>query len=149
MKSFILSALLLLCIFSVNAQVVSDIRPPENGKTGEYTEWKKADVSFDDGTTATIEYRSVLTKRVGIACHYKIEVKNTSSTKLTIKFKSSYYDQLVKRNFGDESKGSVKPGNSIESSFIAQGCKKETGSEKDDYGHCFACDFGISIYVSK
>jgi hypothetical protein len=149
MKALIFSTLLLLSTTLLNAQAVSDIRPPENGKTGEYTEWKSVEVLFADGSKATIEYRTVLQKRIGIACHYRVEVKNTSDIKLSVKMKASYKDKLVKRDYSDEAKGSVKPGNSIESSFIAQGCKKEKGSETDDYGHCFACEFGINIYVSK
>lgn len=132
-----------------NTQVVSGIRPPESGKVGEFTAWEKVNVVFDDNTTATIEYRIALVKRKGIACHYILEVNNTSNIKLNIKAKSSYYDKLVKGQYGDEFKNTVKPGKISQAYIIAQGCKKEKDVERDDYGHCYACDFGVSLYVSK
>lgn len=131
------------------AQVVSGVRPPADGKMGEFTPWTKLTVSFDDNTTADIEYRIALVKRKGIGCHYQIEVKNNSTIKLTVKFKSSYYDKLVKSSFGEERKGSIKPGKILEGTLIAQGCRKEKGEEKDDYGICSACEFGVTIFVSK
>lgn len=135
--------------FTSKAQLVSNVKPAEDGKMEEYGEWKTAEASWDDGTKATIEYRVRLATRKGIGCHYDLEVKNTSSIKLEVKAKSSYYDKLVKSNFGDEAKENLKPGKSVAIRFIGQGCKKEKGVEKDDYGHCMACDFGIDIYVYK
>ena len=151
MKANGIYATALMCLFSYlcAAQVASNVRPPENSKMGEFSEWQKVEASFDDGSKATIEYRSVLAKRMGVGCHYDVEVKNTSTTKLTIQFKSSYYDKLVKGNYGDEASETLKPDKSVSVRFVAQGCKKEKGVEKDDYGHCFACEFGVNISVSK
>lgn len=149
MRHLITIMLLVAITFSVEAQVASNIRPAADGKMGEYGEWKNVDISFDDGSTATIEYRIRLANRKGIGCHYDLEVKNTSTEKLTVRAKSSYYDKLVKSNFGDEAKENIKAGKSIEIRFIAQGCKKDKGSDLDDFGACMACEFGIDIHVSK
>lgn len=150
MKKFLLcSFALVLAAFVAEAQVATDIKPAADGKMGEYGDWKKVDVSFDDGVSATIEYRVRLATRKGIGCHYDLEVKNTSSIKLNVRGKSSYYDKLVKSQFGDEAKETLKPDKSVVMRFVAQGCKKEKGADLDDYGHCMACDFGLAIHVSK
>jgi len=149
MKRMILTIALSSAMMFSYAQVVSNLKPPVEGKIGEFTEWVKADVTFDDNTSAVIEYRIALISRKGIACHYNVEVKNNSELKLKIRLKSSYYDKLVKGNYGDEIKETLKPGKSLSGRMIAQGCKKEKGSEADDYGHCMACEFGVSIFVSK
>jgi hypothetical protein len=149
MKKIIFTLALLTCLNIVNAQIVSGLKPPADGKMEAFTEWVKSDVTFDDNTTAVVEYRIALVNRKGIACHYNVEVKNNSDLKLKIRLKSSYYDKLVKGNYGDEIKETLKPGKTLAGRMIAQGCKKEKGTETDDYGHCMACDFGVSIYVSK
>ncbi|HZY80221.1 MAG TPA: hypothetical protein VFE50_11905 [Cyclobacteriaceae bacterium] len=148
-KLIVITAFLFVTALVANAQVKTNIRPEASGKMGEYGEWQKVDVSFGDGSEATVEYRVRLAARKGIGCHYDLEVKNTSSEKLNVRGMSSYYDQLVKSNFGDAAKESVKPGKSVEMRFIAQGCKKEKGSDKDDFGHCMACEFGIDLFVAK
>jgi hypothetical protein len=149
MKHLITFLSLFLIAFLAEAQVASNIRPEASGKMGEYGEWKNVDISFDDGSSATIEYRVRLANRKGIGCHYDLEVKNTSAEKLTVRATSSYYDKLVKSNFGDEAKEGLKAGKSVEIRFIAQGCKKDKGSDLDDFGVCMACEFGIDIHVSK
>jgi hypothetical protein len=138
-----------LATLTVNGQLVTNIKPAADGKIEEYGEWKKAEATWEDGTTATVEFRVRLATRKGIGCHYDLEVKNTSSIKLEVKAKSSYYDKLVKSQFGDEAKENLKPGKSVAIRFVGQGCKKEKGVEKDDFGHCMACDFGIDLYVYK
>jgi hypothetical protein len=149
MKHLITLLALFTIVFFAEAQVATNIRPAADGKMGEYGDWKNVDISFDDGSSATIEYRIKLSNRKGIGCHYDLEVKNTSSVKLTVRAKSSYYDKLVKSNFGDEAKENIKPGKSLEIRFVAQGCKKDKGSDLDDFGACMACEFGIDIHVSK
>lgn len=131
------------------AQAVQGLRAQADGKMGEFTEWVSKDVGFDDGTSATFEYRIALMDRKGIGCHYEVEIKNTSSIKLSFKLDSNYYDKLVKSHFGDVIKESLKPGKSFSGKFVAQGCKKEKGIERDDYGNCIACDFFVDISVSK
>lgn len=147
-NTFVCLVLCLTGIFSF-AQVASNIKPLANGKMGEFTEWKKVDVSWDDGTTATVEYRIALATRKGIGCHYDLEVKNTSDMKLNIRMKSHYYDKLVKSNFGDEIKESLKPGKSLVGRLVAQGCRKDKGFEGDDYASCMACEFYAELFVSK
>lgn len=149
MKKILFLAFILVATLGVQAQVVTGLRTEEGGKMGEYTEWKKSTVIFDDNSTAEIEYRIALIKRKGIACHYDVEVKNNSDIKITVRIKSSYYDKLVKGNYGEEAKETLKAGKSVVAHTIAQGCKKEKDVEKDDYEHCMACEFGVSIYVSK
>ncbi|HQU99955.1 MAG: hypothetical protein JNK61_08820 [Bacteroidia bacterium] len=125
------------------------MKPPADGKMETFTEWKKSEVSFDDNTNATIEYRIALVAKKGLGCHYELEVKNTSDQKLNIKMKSNYYDKLVKSHFGDEIKETLKPGKTVSGRFVGQGCKKEIGVAKTDYEHCIACDLTLSIYVTK
>lgn len=62
----------------LNAQVVTGLRVPENSQMGQYTEWQTAEISFDDGTTSSIDYRMAMVTRKGVACHYDVEVKNNS-----------------------------------------------------------------------
>lgn len=132
-----------------SAQIVSGLRPDEDGKIGEFSEWKSVEATFDDGSKATIEYRIALVARKGIGCHYDLEVKNTSTDKLDIKIKSSYYDKLVKGNFGEEIKESLKAGKSVVARLIAQGCRGEKGADLSDFEACMACDFEASISVFK
>jgi len=149
----IIKNLLALMLFVVglqsNAQAVKGLRAQADGEMGKFSEWVSKDVGFDDGTSATFDYRIALVSRKGIGCHYEVEIKNTSSIKLTFKLDSNYYDKLVKSHFGDDIKESLKPDKSFLGKFVAQGCKKEKGSEKDDYGNCIACDFFVDISVTK
>jgi len=149
MKTIVIALFALLLYTNGNAQVVSGLRPAADGKLEEFTPWQKTTVSFDDNTTAEIEYRIALVKKKGIACHYNVEVKNNSTLKINIRIKSSYYDKLVKGQYGEEIKETLKPGKAVVGRLVAQGCKKEKGAETDDYGTCMACDFGVSIFVSK
>jgi len=130
-------------------QVVTDLRPPVDGSMGTFTEWKSVDVEFDNNTTATIEYRIALVDRKGIGCHYEVHVKNTSDQKLDIKLKSSYYDKLVKGNFGEEVMESLKPGKELAAKLIAQGCRAEKGADLSDFAACMACEFGVNIHVYR
>lgn len=147
LRNFLLATLLILMSQVLSAQVAVNIKPAENSKMGEFSDWSKVDVSFDDGSSATIEYRVALVARKGVGCHYDLEVKNTSEGKLDIAMKSSYYDKMVKKHFGDKISETVKPGKSVVGRFIAQGCKKDKGVELDDVAACLACDFGLNIHV--
>jgi hypothetical protein len=149
MKKFVGAFILIFTISLGYAQVASDIKPSASGKMGEFSTWTPVEVSFEDGTKAPIEYRIRLAMRKGIGCHYDLEVVNKSDIKLNIRLKSSYYDKLVKSNFGDEIKETLKPGKGVTGRLVAQGCKKDKGSDLDDYASCLACEFGASIYVSK
>jgi hypothetical protein len=149
LKQFIGTIVLVFVAVISRAQVVSDIKPSAEGKMGEFTAWTPIEVSFDDGTKAPIEYRIRLATRKGIGCHYDLEVVNKSDIKLNVRLKSSYYDKLVKSNFGDEIKETLKPGKGVVGRLVAQGCKKDKGSDLDDYASCLACEFGASIYISK
>jgi hypothetical protein len=149
MKTLILFIALCASMLGLNAQVVSGLKPSPDGKMGEFTEWKKADVVFEDQTSAAIEYRIALSSRTGLACNYTVEVKNLSDIKLQVRMKSNYYDKLVKSHFGDEGKQSLKPGKSVSARFIGQGCKKDKGTDLDDYSLCIDCDLTVSIFVSK
>ncbi|MCC7233206.1 MAG: hypothetical protein IT242_09700 [Bacteroidia bacterium] len=148
-KKVQLTIAICLAAAGLRAQVVSGIKPLPEGKMGEFTEWKKQEITFEDKSTASIEYRVALVARKGIGCHYDLEVKNTSDQKLNVRLKSNYYDKLVKSYFGDEIKETLKPGKTVSGRFVGQGCRKEKGVERDDYGHCIACDFSLSIFVEK
>lgn len=147
-KTALCAALFFTFSFSY-AQVT--IRTSEIGitKIEEFSEWKKEEFKFEDGTSATIEYRFALATRKGIACHYDLEVKNASEMKVNVRLKSNYYDKFVKSYFGEEIKESLKPGKSIVGRLIAQGCKKDKGSDLDDFAACMACDFTATISVTK
>ena len=135
--------------FFCSAQVVTELRPAKGANMGDYTEWASEEVSFDDGTKANFEYRLALVKRQGIACHFEVEIKNNSDIKLDFKIKSDYYDKLVKGEFSEETKESLKGGKSGVFKTLIQGCKKEKGVDLSDYDTCMACEYGISIYVYK
>lgn len=147
---------ILLCIalfyFSGNllfAQVVSSIRPDANGEMDKFSEWKTSEVVFEDGKKANFEYRIALVKKKMLACHYELEIKNTSEEKLEFTVKSHYYDKLVKSNFGDKSKEKIKPGKTTNFHFVAQGCKKDKGTDRSDFEHCMSCEFYMEIFVEK
>lgn len=146
---FLMFIVIFIVSISAKAQVVSGVKPPATGEMGKFTEWQSAEVKFEDGTSAKIEYRIALATRKGIACHYDFEVKNSSDQKIKVRLKSSYYDKLVKGNFGDEIKETLKPGKGVTGRLVAQGCKKDKGSKAEDYELCLACEFGASIYVEK
>ena len=151
-KTVLFAAFLLSVHFSEaqDEKVEFDIKPKEGlSKMEEFTGWRSEIVKFKDGTTATIDYRFALAARKGIACHYDVEVKNTSEVKLTVVVSSTYYDKLVKRSFNEIKEESLKPGKSAVSRLIAQGCKKDKGSDLDDFATCMACDFAASIFVTK
>lgn len=131
------------------SQVATGIKASSDKKMGEFTDWKKVDVSFDDGSAATIEYRIALATRKGIGCHYDIEIKNTSDITLKVIAEASYYDKLVKGNFSAAADEKLKAGKSFVARLIAQGCKKDKGSDLDDYATCLACEFEASIRVIK
>jgi hypothetical protein len=148
MRKILLSmALAGLMPFFCSGQAVTQLRPAEKANLGDYTEWASVDVAFKDGSTATIEYRLALVDRKGIACHFDVEVKNNSTQKLDIVVKSDYYDQLVKGEFSEAAKGSIKPDKSAVISTLIQGCKKDKSKDLSDYETCMACDFGLSIFV--
>ena len=142
----------ILLIFSFQfsfSQTVSNIKADPNLKMGEFTNWIQETAKFDDNSQCTFEYRIALVKRVGIGCHYELEVKNTSDKAYEFKIASHYYDKLVKSYFGDKSKEKIKPGKITNIHFVAQGCKKEKGIERTDYEHCLACDCTVDITVNK
>ena len=149
MKKALLFAAMSLLFTRLEAQIISNITAPEMGEMGQYSEWKKAGVSFEDNTTAEIEYRVALVDKKGIGCHYSLEVKNLSDIKLKIRMKSNYYDKLVKGYYGDEIEESLKPGKTVQGRFVGQGCKKEKGVEQEDYEQCMACGLSLLIEVTK
>lgn len=133
--------------FFCSAQFVTNLRPPAKANMGDYTEWASENVTFKDGSTATIEYRLALVDRKGIGCHFDVEVKNNSDMKLDIVVKSDYYDKLVKGEFSEAAKETLKGGKSAVLRSLVQGCKKDKDVELSDYDACMACEFGISIFV--
>lgn len=142
---------IVLLFFAINsyAQTVSGITANKEGNFGEYSAWTKKEVKFDDGTSMNFEYRIALLKRVGIGCHYMLEVKNNGDKKYEFEVKSHYYDKFVKSNFGDKGKEKIKPGATEGFRFVAQGCKKEKDVDRTDYQHCTACDMTVDITVFK
>lgn len=148
MKHFLV---LILCAVGLmaHAQVVTGVRPAPDATFGQWSDWKTVEVSFDDGTLLNIEYRLVLASRKGMACNYDVEVKNPSDIKLDVTFVYQYYDKLVKKDFAEKEKVSLKPGKTGQSHITVQGCKKDKGSTLDGEALCHACDFGVDIYVSK
>jgi hypothetical protein len=146
---FIIVLLVFVAYNHVQAQVVSGIQAPQDGKMGKYSAWKKVPVLFDDNSTAVIEYRTALVKSKGISCHYNLEVKNLSDVKFKIRMKSDYFNQSENSHAGDETKTKIKPGETVVGRFVGQGCKKEKGEDKDAYERCISCDLTMSIFASK
>lgn len=148
MKKIIAIALVFF-VLKTSAQTVSGITANKEGSFGEFSAWTKQEVKFDDGSNMNFEYRIALIKRVGIGCHYQIEIRNNGDKKYVFEVKSHYYDKFVKSRFGDKGKEKIKPGAIQNFHFVAQGCKKDKDVERTDYQHCTACDMTVDITVLK
>lgn len=147
MKTTILvSALVTLFSLSGFAQYTkTGVELPADGKPAEFTEWEKVEFTLD-GASLSYEYRIAFQGRKGLACNYEVQVKNTSTQALKIKVKSHYYDKLVKGNYGDDYKATIKPEKVQGFAILTQGCKadKEKG-EQTDFQRCKNCDFSYEI----
>lgn len=145
-KSILMSITLMLAKLSALAQFQEQgILPAENGKPGEFTEWKK--VEFTIGTDQlSYEYRIAFNKRKMLACYYEVQMKNTSTKKLKTELRTHYYDKLVKDNFGDKFKEGVKAGKEVTFLIITQGCKADK-EKKDqaDFERCRSCGLSYEI----
>lgn len=141
----LLSALFTLFSLKSFAQTEVGTLPSRAAKDGEFTEWKK--VEFNNGSeTLTYEYRIAFVKRKALACYYTIEVRNTSSKKITVKVNTHYFDKLVKSNFGDEYKATMKPGKVAGYDVITQGARGDKEKkDQPDVERCLDCDFSYSL----
>jgi hypothetical protein len=161
MKNVFVGLILLLTASFTYAQVAENIKASSVKKMGEFSDWKSVEFSLetnkpiaagdkvDEKSKATLEYRIALVDRKGIGCHYDIEIKNTSNTTLDVAAEILYFDKLVKRNMSDAKGDKLKAGKSAVFRLIAQGCKKDKGSDLDDYASCLACEFGATIVAGK
>lgn len=138
--------MMLLTGFAAGAQTTG-VGLAENGKEGEYGEWQKVEDKLPNGTSVTYEYRLRLRKKLAFACHYDVEIKNTSTEKFGAVVSFTYYDRLVNQNFGGSEKVKVKPGGSGEIGMLVQGCKKKKDEPKDmsDYDICRSCGLQYTI----
>lgn len=145
MKKLIL-IMMLLTGYIANAQTTG-VGLSENGKEGEYGEWQKVDDKLPDGKAVTYEYRLRLRKKLAFACHYDVEIKNTSSEKFMAVVSFSYFDRLVNQTYSGVEKVKVKPGGSGEIGMLVQGCKKKKDEPKDmsDYDICRSCGLQYTI----
>jgi hypothetical protein len=160
-KNVFVGLILLMTCFIAQAQVAENIKASSSKKMGEFSDWTSVVFSLetnkpiapgeaiDDKSKATLEYRIALVARKGIGCHYDIEIKNTSSTTLDVAAEILYFDKLVKRNMSDAKGEKLKAGKSVVLRLIAQGCKKDKGSDLDDYASCLACEFSATIVAGK
>jgi hypothetical protein len=162
MKNLVVGVIALLaCSFS-QAQVAENVKASPGKKMGEFSDWTPVEFSLetnkpimpgekvDDKSKATIEYRIALADRKGIGCHYDVEIKNTSNITLSVAAEILYFDKLVKRNMSDaRGEDKLKAGKSVVLRLIAQGCKKDKGSDLDDYASCLACEFNATIVAGK
>jgi hypothetical protein len=149
-KSFLLTgAFAALLSFSAFSQSSEDgILPPADSKEGVFTEWKKVEFSTSSGT-GSYEYRIAFDNRKALACYYTIEVKNTCSEKINVNVKTHYYDKLVKSNFGDELKATIKPGKITAYDVITQGAKADKEKkDQPDIERCLGCDFSYTVSAS-
>jgi hypothetical protein len=144
-----LAALLSLFNLTSSAQTENGVLPAKDGKAEIYTEWKKVELTID-GEKVTYEYRIAFQKRKALACYYDLQIKNTSAKKLKIKVKTHYYDKLVKGNFGDEFKETIKPGNITSFIVLTQGCKGDKEKkDQEDFDRCRnGCEPSYEISVS-
>lgn len=144
MKKLSLILFVSLCISSVSAQLSS--KPA--GGFGVWTDWSTITYDADEkNPETTLEYRIMLDGRTGIACNYQIEVKNTSSIKMTGNVKVAYWDYLVNSAIGpDIQKYSLNPGQSKVFKFKVQGCTKQgKKDEEDKFKICTACEMSYDI----
>jgi hypothetical protein len=148
MKTIITLCLILAGTLTAFSQVATGIKASPDKKMGEFSDWQSVDVSVD-GSKGTIEYRIALVDRKGIGCHYDVEVKNNLDITLKIIVEAGYYDKLVKGTYSAVFDEKVKAGKSAVGRLIAQGCKKDKGSDLDDYASCLACEFSANILVAK
>lgn len=150
MKTLKLMLLVLFCsLCSIAGAQTVTVKPNPNGKINEFSPWETLAVKGADGSTANIEFRLKLEKRMGVSCHYIIEVKNSSTDKIDVVVIGTYYDKLVKGNFKEEKKSTLKPGKTFSHKVMTQGCKKDKGVEADDYGHCMNCTFELTVIATK
>lgn len=123
------------------------ILPPASAKEKEFTEWKKVEGTVN-GEKLTYEYRVAFNKRKALACYFEIQMKNTSGKTIKVKIKTHYYDKLVKNNFGDEFKESVKADKDQAFLVVTQGCKADKDKkDQPDIERCLGCDFSYEIYT--
>jgi hypothetical protein len=129
------------------AQFMETGMAPAYSDGEQFTEWKKVEFTIDN-QNYSYEYRAGFIKRKALACSYEIQLKNTSSEKLSIKMKTHYYDKLVEGNFGDEYKETVKPGAEVTFIVLTQGCQADK-NQKDlpDHERCQACGMTYEIYA--
>lgn len=147
--SFIILALLFSALNS-NAQSEQGILPPATGEFKTYTDWKKVEVVFESGEKATYEYRIALVNKKGLACHYDLQIKNTSAVKLKFRVNTHYYDKLVKGNFGDKFENQIKPEKTVSFLVLTQGCKADKDKkDQPDYERCTGCGLSYEITVIK
>lgn len=132
------------------AEVVG-ILPPATAKAEEYSEWIKQDAINKSGEKiGTYEYRIAFTKRKALACHFDLQIKNTSSEKLKFAVLAEYRDRLVKRQFSDAHSEKVKPGETVSIDILTQGNKaNKENKEEDDFTRCMGCDLKYTIVVGN
>jgi hypothetical protein len=147
-KNIILSVLAIMASLSSFAQCMEQgTIPVPAAKEKEFSEWKKVEGTVN-GEKITYEYRIAFNKRKALACYYEIQLKNTSEKALKIKIKTHYRDKLVKNNFGDEFKETVKPGKDQGFLVVTQGCKADKDKkDQPDIERCLGCDFSYEIYA--
>jgi hypothetical protein len=147
-KISILIVIVIGFLVNVKAQFMeTGVMPPENGKTEEFTEWKKVEFTINS-QNLSYEYRIAFQKRKALACNYELQVKNTSTVKISFKVKTHYEDLLVKGSFGDEFKELIKPDNTVSFLIITQGCKADKEKEaQEDFDRCRNhCGLSYEIY---
>jgi hypothetical protein len=145
-RKVLLGVFFTLVTLSSFAQISeSGILPAATLKEKEFTEWKKVDFTIGS-ESLSYEYRICFLKRNSLACNYEVQVKNSSAKKLEIKIKSHYYDKLVKGNYGDEYKESIKPGKEQTFGIITQGCKADKEKkDQSDIERCTGCGMTYEI----
>ena len=120
------------------------VLPSEKEK--EFTEWKKVQA---DGVS--YEYRIAFNGKKALACHYNLEIKNSSADKVKLKIVTHYMDRLVKQRFGDTFKETLKPGKDKLFTFLTQGAKAGKDiKEAPDGELCIkGCEFSYEIVAEK
>lgn len=128
--------------------IFSQLSMKPGGAFKEWSAWSTITYDADEkNPEATLDYRIMLDGRTGIACNYQIEIKNTSSIKMSGNLKVAYMDYLVNAIVGpDVQKYSLAPGKSKVFKVKVQGCTKQGNKELEDkYIICTNCLMSYDI----
>lgn len=125
--------------------------PPPGSEIGTFTNWEKISFTNSKNEEVSFEYRIALVKKVAFGCHYDVQVKNNSSSKMSVSVEYSYFDNLVKSTYKNVVTMKVKKGKTGVARLIVQGCKKKDKDSKEDSkaAICLGCGLEYSVTATQ